>query len=633
MATTQYYYQGADKNYYVAPQKKGDLSTFLGKTPDVVKGMTEVKAPPKFSEWKAGNAAYEQYMAQFAPVAQTAAPVAPPAQTGGIVQTTPENLYDPFTGISHTTGKPAQYQPPAPPTAAPVAPPAQTGGIVSTTPENLYDPFTGISHTTGEPAQYNQPVAPVAPVAPINQPPTGTTAPSQTISDKTAEINKQIQDQFTEFSDKVSAMQKENQAKQDEIFNQIGAQANEDLAKQFKEMQVATKEAMDKYYADQTAALTEMQAQPSALQNLQTFREQQGLPQMEQQLALVDQTILQTEGLMANLEADIRKRTEGLPVTEAAARRLTAMEQAPLSKQLSEQIRARQTVAAGLEQKQANVQQFMGAAQEDLQRQKDIMSLKLGFGKEQAEFGVGQAEQLYSTYTDMQNRLTDVAKMKLETGQSSFEFSQNLLAQNFSLFSQFKAAELSGFTEDKQNELALLQTKLKEQGALDRAKEDKLFELQKLEYDWQQKLVMEQLKSDLMKANPEVKNVTSATDDNGNLTTILTMSDGAQKVITTPGVGKTKSNLLSPTEGDEINLNTTNKNRAQALGLNQYSIEVQNKALRLSDAEIREFVKSYEESARTTGAGIDPNKFLDRFIQVLDEEKKKEGFSNESLAD
>lgn len=83
---------------------------------------------------------------------------------------------------------------------------------------------------------------------------------------------------------------------------------------------------------------------------------------------------------------------------------------------------------------------------------------------------------------------------------------------------------------------------------------------------------------------------------------------------------------------DDIILSKSDKNRIQALRLNKFSAEVQNKALRLKDAEVREFINAYEESARKTGAGIDPSIFLDRFIKILDEEKKS-GISNDDLAD
>ena len=165
--------------------------------------------------------------------------------------------------------------------------------------------------------------------------------------------------------------------------------------------------AFEDYFGEQSKYLEELKAQPSALENLQKYREEQGLPQLEKQIAGIDQTILDTEGLLANIDEDIRTRTEGLPVTEAAARRLTAMEQAPLSKQLSEQIRGRQRLAAGYEAKRGVVSDYLTAQQTDLERQRDIATIKLGLGKERLEF---EAERLEFGITESRKKAEQEVK-------------------------------------------------------------------------------------------------------------------------------------------------------------------------------------------------------------------------------
>ena len=120
----------------------------------------------------------------------------------------------------------------------------------------------------------------------------------------------------------------------------------------------------------------------SSINALTQYRQDQGLPQMESMVAKMDVQILNTEELLENIEADINQRTEGLPVTEAASRRLLAMEGKPLNKQLSNLVRDRARLSAGLEQKQAVVEQYQEAQQSDIDRQTKIMEAELGLEKE-----------------------------------------------------------------------------------------------------------------------------------------------------------------------------------------------------------------------------------------------------------
>ncbi len=165
-----------------------------------------------------------------------------------------------------------------------------------------------------------------------------------------------------------------------------------DMTAKLEGFQKTMNESFQKYFDEQEKYLQELRDQPTAIEQLQKFREDQKLPMLEKELMGIDQTILDVEGLLYNIEEDIRTRTEGLPVSEAAARRLTAIEQAPLSKRLTDLIRGRQRVAVGLEAKQRVVEEFMTAQETDIQRQRAITEAKLGLGKERLEFEADRFE-------------------------------------------------------------------------------------------------------------------------------------------------------------------------------------------------------------------------------------------------
>ena len=321
---------------------------------------------------------------------------------------------------------------------------------------------------------------------------------------------------------------------QQDFLKQFGTQATEQIMSQFKEMQEQQKQAQQEYYQQQQDFLKQMQEQPSSVERLQKYREEQGLPQMEKMLAKNDQVILDTERLLANLEEDIKARTEGLPVSEAARRRIEAMEGAPLEKRLQEQLRARQEVAIGLEQKERTVQEFMAAEQEDIQRKLQAGQVGLGFAQEKAAFETKMSEQGFGMFQDLQNRALEISKVGLGFAETGAEFRSNLATQGFSVFSEFQARDLTGFTADLQTEL----NRLQRQEALDEGERNRMFELQQAGEKFKQQLVLIQFETDLKKANPEIANIESVLDDQGNLTMITTLADGSKTSQAFPGVGK-----------------------------------------------------------------------------------------------
>ena len=324
--------------------------------------------------------------------------------------------------------------------------------------------------------------------------PTDTTTPTDTIE----KAGVSMEDKFTELKDTLKTSQEEAKKAQEDLMTKT----TEDTMKQFQDMQKSMMEGYNAYFDEQSKFLEEMRNQPSAVDQLNQFREQQGLPQMEQMLKGIDQTILDTEGLLTNIEGDIRARTEGLPVSEAAARRLTAMEQGPLTKQMDELLRSRARAAAGLSQKQATVDQYMTSAQADVERQRQDARDRLGFAKDKMEFVSDMAEKSYDMFAGIQDKLFDV---NLENITSDRDYKQKLAELGFDFFTQQQAAVAAQA----------------ESGA-----------------EFERELLLKQFEHDLKMSNPEVKSVQSFTDASGNVTQMLTYQDGSSEQISLGRIGK-----------------------------------------------------------------------------------------------
>ena len=274
------------------------------------------------------------------------------------------------------------------------------------------------------------------------------------------QINTDLEAKFKEFTDSVTKNQETSQKAQEDIIKKMGETATSDLLKKYEETQKTISDSYNQYFTQQQDYLNQLQSQPSVVDQLNKFREQQGLPQMEKELTGIDQTILTTEGLLNNIEADIRKRIEGLPVSEAAARRLTSMEQAPLSKQLSEQLTARQRVAAGLEAKQNTVNQYMTSAQADLATQKEIAQAKLGVAKEQVGVKADIANSGLEAFQTVQSQMNDVYKIQLSATQDEATYKNELAKLGFDYYTQQQATKLADINDKEAFEQELFKIKL-----------------------------------------------------------------------------------------------------------------------------------------------------------------------------
>jgi len=388
---------------------------------------------------------------------------------------------------------------------------------------------------------------------------------SKTVSDFITEQNKQSADMFTSLQKSMTDSQAALQKQQQDFMTQFGETTNKELVTKFEETQTQQKQAMQAYYDQQAKFLQDLQNQPSAVDQLKQFREQQGMPQMEAEIAKMDQAVLDVEGLLTNLSADIKKRTEGLPVTEAAARRLQAMEGAPIEKQLNELIRSRQRVAAGYEQKRAAVQEFASAAERDIARKREASGFGLQFAKEGAAFEGDLATQSFNMFSNLQDRLLKVGEAGLGFAQTSAEFSQNLAKVGFDMFSQMQSRQLTGYTADKENELA----KLKVLADLNEKETQRKFELEKQEQSFQNDLILKQVENEMKNANPDY-NFKTVEDEVGNVTMIQTDKKTGKSTMTNLG------NIGAPskTSGQNIPINTTELSNEQLLQAQTLSSEL-----------------------------------------------------------
>jgi len=360
---------------------------------------------------------------------------------------------------------------------------------------------------------------------------------------------------------------------------------------------------MKAYYDQQTQFLEDLKNQPSAVDQLKTFREQQGMPQMEAEIAKMDQAVLDVEGLLTNLEADIKKRTEGLPVTEAASRRLQAMEGAPLEKRLNELIRSRQRVSAGYEAKAQNVRDFATSAQQDIERKMQASQFGLGFAKEKAEFGGDIATQSFNMFSNLQDRLLKVSEAGLGFAQSSEEFSQNLAKAGFDMFFQMQSRQLTGYTADKENELAKLNAK----ASLNEKETQRKFELEKQAQTFQNDLILKQVENEMKNANPDY-DFKTVEDEVGNVTMIQTDKKTGKSTITNLGnIGKgfkeTGGGVISGNPLTNIpTLSNEEKKQVIAFGLEKFSPQLQNKAIngKYNTDDIRDFVVQFKKSKSET---------------------------------
>jgi len=358
----------------------------------------------------------------------------------------------------------------------------QTGKTETYTPEGIWTPATSgftpgmtmyqgkSTRTVQDQADYNQAIKegfsatpPAGGTGDSGTPPN----PLETPQGGAPSSGDDIMTQFKTYTEAMAKNQADSQAKIETLMSKMGEDTTNSTLAKFQEMQTGLQDSFNTYFQEQSKYLEELKNQPSAVENLQKFREQQGLPQMEQMLAGVDKTILDTEGLLTNVEADIRKRTEGLPVSEAAARRLIAMEQKPLTKQMDELLRSRQRVAAGLEAKQNTVKDFMSAQTEDLTRQKELAEAKLGISKDAMGFKKDIATQSFDMFTTLQDSMNKINMMKIDQIGSNKDYKNKLAEAGFDLYTQLRAEKKAGQAEGVKFERELfkiqLETQLKKQ--------------------------------------------------------------------------------------------------------------------------------------------------------------------------
>jgi protein-tyrosine-phosphatase len=131
-----------------------------------------------------------------------------------------------------------------------------------------------------------------------------------------------------------------------------------------------------------------------------------------------------------------------------------------LSKQLSEQLRSRQYAAAGLEAKQATVNQYMTSAQSDLANQKEVAQAKLGVAKEQAGVKADIANSGLEAFQTVQNQMNDVYKIELSNISSNADYQNKLAELGFDFYTQQQAQKTADINDKESFAQELFKIKL-----------------------------------------------------------------------------------------------------------------------------------------------------------------------------
>ena len=194
------------------------------------------------------------------------------------------------------------------------------------------------------------------------------------------------------------------------------------IAQQQQQQQKFYEDLFGKISEQEKSFLEAYKSQPSLVDELKKLREEQGLPQLEKEVNLIDKQILDTEGLLDKLEADITARTKGFPVSESARRRMLAIEGKSIEDTLTDLVRARTRLAGGLETKEKIVAEILGLTQQERAEELKMEELKMGFGKEKlgmlTDIFAGQQGAMLEAYKVDKEAL----KEQLKTAKPDYEF-------------------------------------------------------------------------------------------------------------------------------------------------------------------------------------------------------------------
>lgn len=166
-----------------------------------------------------------------------------------------------------------------------------------------------------------------------------------------------------------------------------GAGADSQAVREFIEGSSTTgflqgREAMENELLNQLTG--QMQAQPS-LESLYTqFSTEAGIPALQQQVSGFRGSLARTQELLEQLEPNITERITPFEVTEGQRARMLASEQAPLTRQIGTLSRALGVSSEDLGMALGNVQQRLGFAASEQQRELEPLKLRLQTMSEQS---------------------------------------------------------------------------------------------------------------------------------------------------------------------------------------------------------------------------------------------------------
>jgi len=228
--------------------------------------------------------------------------------------------------------------------------------------------------------------SPVTPVVNSYTPPTYTTPTTQTSSDK-ATLLANLQQQLASAQSQLQTAQADKAAGTG-TYAPVDQSETTDVQSILDKLNTSAGTTGGDYRTQMMNLLSGLTTQqntyldtlknlPTAAEQYSTYREQLGLPASEQALTTTNVQVQKTQGLIDQLEKDINSRISGRMVTNAARNRELAVEQKPLSEQLTNLTRLAGIQSTGVQTAKEQLAQMLGLAQQDRTTQEAIAKAPL----------------------------------------------------------------------------------------------------------------------------------------------------------------------------------------------------------------------------------------------------------------
>jgi hypothetical protein len=150
----------------------------------------------------------------------------------------------------------------------------------------------------------------------------------------------------------------------------------------------------------------------------------------------------------------------------------------------------------------------MTAQEAEIQKQQGIAETQLGFAKEQMDFSGDLSTQSFDLFTNLQDRMSEVYSLQLDRVDDEQAYKDSLAKAGFDYITQELANQAAAEGDQA---------------------------------DFERQLFLKQYEKELEMNNPEVKSVQNVTDRGGNVTSIVTYSNGEKEVTSLGRIGAAAS--------------------------------------------------------------------------------------------